>query len=275
MNSMQPSLCSLWLNANRRRGLGRTVMMLALAVMASAQPQDQEKLSDRVFTVKDKSGAPLLKITNVHHLGSFVTVTVTNVSGRHLWMNRKDSLFVTYENGTLVTDHDGRTLGLSQQKVAMDMCADNVCDIPEGWTKAVDATKIIPKRMDTVDFMVSETAIEDQKSRDERLAALALVKAKAEAQAREARAIRDAQRKKEEAEEERQAKIDAKRQAAANAAAAKQRAADAEAMAIKRAQAKAACAVIYTKTIDRKTSDLTVRETEQIKACQMLGFYHN
>jgi len=55
----------------------------ALVVMASAEAQEnQEKLSDRVFTVKDKSGAPLLQITNVRHVGSFVTVTVTNVSGR-------------------------------------------------------------------------------------------------------------------------------------------------------------------------------------------------
>jgi hypothetical protein len=63
----------------------KTVMMLlALAVIASAQPQDQEKLSDRVFTVKDKSGATLLEITNAHFLGSFFTVNVKNVSGRHL-----------------------------------------------------------------------------------------------------------------------------------------------------------------------------------------------
>src|SRR6266851_3973222 len=84
----------------------------ALVVMASAQPQDnQEKLSDRVFAVKDKSGATLLEITNAHFLGSFFTVNVKNVSGRRLWMNRKDSLFVTFENGTIANDHDGRTLG--------------------------------------------------------------------------------------------------------------------------------------------------------------------
>jgi hypothetical protein len=34
-----------------------------------------------------------------------------------------------------------------------------------------------------------------------------------------------------------------------------------------------ACAVIYTNTIDKKVRDLTVREEEQVRACQVAGMY--
>jgi len=40
-----------------------------------------------------------------------------------------------------------------------------------------------------------------------------------------------------------------------------------------RRQEKAICASIRKATIDRKVSDLTVRETQQVKACQALGVY--
>ncbi len=39
------------------------------------------------------------------------------------------------------------------------------------------------------------------------------------------------------------------------------------------AKLKATCVVIRKATIDRKVSDLTVRETQQVKACQALGIY--
>ena len=42
-----------------------------------------------------------------------------------------------------------------------------------------------------------------------------------------------------------------------------------------RAATRAACSLIYDKTVDRKVSDLTVRETQQVQACQMLGFYRS
>ena len=34
-----------------------------------------------------------------------------------------------------------------------------------------------------------------------------------------------------------------------------------------------ACAHLYETTIDKKNSDLTVRETEIIRACKLLGYY--
>jgi hypothetical protein len=41
----------------------------------------------------------------------------------------------------------------------------------------------------------------------------------------------------------------------------------------KHRQIRAACSVIYQNTINKKVSDLTVREEQQINACQALGFY--
>jgi hypothetical protein len=57
-----------------------------------------------------------------------------------------------------------------------------------------------------------------------------------------------------------------KKRAAADAAAKKQ--ADAE-----RAKAALICRGVFSTTIDKKASDLTVRETQQIKGCQTLDLY--
>jgi len=40
-----------------------------------------------------------------------------------------------------------------------------------------------------------------------------------------------------------------------------------------RAKIRRACAVIYSKTIDRKISDLTVRESQEVQSCQVAGMY--
>jgi hypothetical protein len=41
-----------------------------------------------------------------------------------------------------------------------------------------------------------------------------------------------------------------------------------------RQKIRAACAIIYQSTVDKKISNLTVREEQQIRACQALGLYH-
>jgi hypothetical protein len=43
---------------------------------------------------------------------------------------------------------------------------------------------------------------------------------------------------------------------------------------IERLKIQAACSVIYQNTINKKISDLTVREEQQVRACQALGFYN-
>lgn len=40
-----------------------------------------------------------------------------------------------------------------------------------------------------------------------------------------------------------------------------------------RATTRAACSAIYQGTIDKKVTDLTVREDQQVRACQALGLY--
>jgi hypothetical protein len=80
----------------------------------------------------------------------------------------------------------------------------------------------------------------------------------------------DAQRKKKDAEDAaRYAKERAKAEATE---AARQKQLGAEA-AQERARLRAACAVIYKNTADKKMGDLTVKEDQQVKACQALGLY--
>jgi len=40
-----------------------------------------------------------------------------------------------------------------------------------------------------------------------------------------------------------------------------------------RRKLRASCAAVYQKTIDRKITDLTVREEQQVRACQALSLY--
>ena len=43
--------------------------------------------------------------------------------------------------------------------------------------------------------------------------------------------------------------------------------------AAERRKLRAACSVLYQNTADRKIADLTVREEQQVRACQALGLY--
>jgi hypothetical protein len=43
---------------------------------------------------------------------------------------------------------------------------------------------------------------------------------------------------------------------------------------LRRVKIQAACSVIYQDTINKKVSDLSVREEQQVRACQALGFYN-
>lgn len=69
--------------------------------------------------------------------------------------------------------------------------------------------------------------------------------------------------------EEAQARVAAK----AEAAAAKAEAAAASAADTERRRVRAACAAVYQNTADKRMGDLTVKEDQQVKACQALGLY--
>jgi hypothetical protein len=84
------------------------------------------------------------------------------------------------------------------------------------------------------------------------------------------------QDKKDAAEAVRQNGLAAERkrkQAAADARYARVKAEEEVKAAEERAKIRTACRVIYDKTADRKIGDLTVREAQQVQACQVLGLY--
>lgn len=84
------------------------------------------------------------------------------------------------------------------------------------------------------------------------------------------------QAKKEVADEARQKRLAAeqkKKDAELNARIAKERAQEEARAAEERRKVRAACAVIYLSTADKKLKDLTVREEQQVRACQALGLY--
>jgi len=98
----------------------------------------------------------------------------------------------------------------------------------------------------------------------------------AEEQAKKDAATATAQAKKEAAEEARRKRLAAeqeKKDADAKARYAKIKSEEDAKAAAERAKVRAACALIYKNTIDKKINDLTVREEQQVRACQVLGLY--
>jgi uncharacterized membrane protein YqiK len=81
---------------------------------------------------------------------------------------------------------------------------------------------------------------------------------KAAAEAERKRRLAAEQKRKDAEEAARLAKIKAEEDAGAAA---------------ERARIRAACASIYKTTADKKVSDLTVKEAQQVQACQALGLY--
>jgi len=92
----------------------------------------------------------------------------------------------------------------------------------------------------------------------------------------EAAAQAEEDRKSAEAQAEAQRKEDAAEAARRKRLAAEQRRKQAEEdakAAEDRRRIRAACGVIYQRTADKKVSDLTVKEEQQVRACQGLGLY--
>jgi hypothetical protein len=90
--------------------------------------------------------------------------------------------------------------------------------------------------------------------------------AKREEESKAAEAKRDAA----EAQRRKQAAAARKKKQAAKQAEEDARLAEQEA---ERTRIRNACAIVYSKTADKKVSDLTVRESQQVQACQALGLY--
>jgi hypothetical protein len=136
----------------------------------------------------------------------------------------------------------------------------------------------------------AEHAVEAEEKRErdaaeaERLRRVAAAEAEraAEARAERVKSLQEQARAAEEAERsaEEQAKKDAaeaarlkKIQAEAHAQYVKLKAEKDAREAAERARVRAGCSLIYDKTADKKVGDLTVREAQQVQACQVLGLY--
>lgn len=98
----------------------------------------------------------------------------------------------------------------------------------------------------------------------------------AEAEAEEKRKAAEAQAKDDAAEAARRKRLAAeqnRKQAEAAARQTKIKTEEDARAAEERRKIRAACTVIYKNTIDKKVKDLTVREEQQVQACQALGLY--
>jgi hypothetical protein len=85
----------------------------------------------------------------------------------------------------------------------------------------------------------------------------------------------DAKRAAAEAERKRRLAAERKRKDAEDAArSAKIKAEEDARAAAERARVRTACATIYKNTADKKVSDLTVKEAQQVQACEALGLYY-
>ena len=106
------------------------------------------------------------------------------------------------------------------------------------------------------------------------------IKAKREteaaAKAEEERKAADAQAKQDAAETARRRRLAAeqkKKDAELNARLVKERAEDEAKATEERRKVRAACTAVYRDTADKKLGDLTVKEEQQVRACQALGLY--
>lgn len=146
-------------------------------------------------------------------------------------------------------------------------------------TEIVDASLLLAENAShriegpTVDLL------DMQRRQDE---ALLKIKAEREAEAaarsEEARRVAEAQAKKAATETARQQRLAAerkKKQAEEEEIYAKKKAAEDAKAAEEQKRLRAACKTIYQTTVDKKLKDLTVREEEQIRACQALGLYQS
>jgi len=77
----------------------------------------------------------------------------------------------------------------------------------------------------------------------------------------------DAEQRKRQAAERRKKEVESEARYAKSKAEAEARASE------ERARVRAACAAIYRSTADKKVGDLTVKEEQQVRACQALGLY--
>jgi hypothetical protein len=219
----------------------------------------------QTFDVKDRNGVPMVTISDVkmfRHESKqdipSIRATVTNVSGETL---------KTVQLAGIVRKKDGSTVSfwLDTPVISCSYCIfrkDSVTTVKQEFPEPWPFTE---QDFESVSFVFSdawqspqerrvqlEKAAEEQKKADE-------IQAKKDADELARRKRDAAEQKKKDAE--RDARI------------AKERAAESARAAEERRKARVSCSGIYENTIDKKVGDLTVREEQQVRACQALGLY--
>ena len=197
--------------------------------------------SGQTFELKDRNGTPVVRISSVKMFREDVPVfegIVTNVSGVNVAM---DPL-----NGT-VHKKDGSTV-----KFSFSVCDVRWCDFEKDSVNEVRYAFPQPWPFTRVDFDSVEFSFPGSwvSPEDQRKATEAQAK-KDSAEAARRRRLAAARKNKEEEE----------------------RACRDGIMANEAAKIRVACKVTYKGTADKKIGDLTVKESQQVQACQALGLY--
>lgn len=193
------------------------------------------------FEVRDRNGIPVVSISNVKMFREDVPVfqaTVTNILGTNVAM---DPI-----KGT-VHKKDGSTVEFS-----FSVCDVRWCDFEKDSVNEVSYSFPHPSPFTQADFDSVEFSFPSSwvSPEDRRIAAEAQAKKDSAAAARRRRLAAECKRK----EYEEQARLDRIRTNDV-------------------AKIRAACKLIYDKTADKKISDVTVKESQQIQSCQSLSLY--
>lgn len=229
----------------------RFVSLIAVVVPFAAPTFGQ------TFEVKARNGSVVLTIRTIKMfelsekevLPSFRGV-VENVAG--------ESLIVGTLKGT-VNKKDRSTV-----EFTVAFCDVRWCDFPKDSVR--DVSHLFPEGSFTPATFDSVTFAVPWESESQRIADEAQAKKDA-AQAQAKKDAADLSRRKRLAAEQK------KKDAELNARIAKDRAEEDAKAADERRKLRAACTVIYQNTIDKKVKDLTVREEQQVRACQVSGLY--
>lgn len=207
----------------------------------------------QTFEVKDRNGILVMKVNEIKmfRYSSYFKKDIADFRCSLKNISGDDLKTVTLR--AIVHQKDG-----SKVEFPFNVNVCDVCDFRKG--SAVRATHQFLEGPYTSDDLESvEFALPDtwQSPEDRRLAA------EVQAQTEATEAVR---RKRLAAEQKR-------KQTKANAEYAKMKAEGDARAAEERRNVRAACTAIYRNTVDKKVTDLTVREEQQVRACQASGLY--
>ena len=218
-------------------------ILLALATLTFGQ----------TFEVKDRNGIPVVMVSEIKmfRYSSYFNKDIADFQCAVKNISGKDLKAVALR--AIVHKKDGSKVEFSFNVNVCDVCDFRKDSILKATHEFLEGP-YTPEEFDLVEFAVPESW---QSPEDKRLAA--------EAQAKKEAA--DAARIKRLAAEQK------KKDAELNAHIAKARAEEEARNAKERRKVRAACTIIYQDTADKKLKDLTVREEQQVRACQALGLY--